>query len=337
MNRAIAPLFATCNQWVSRPSKTRLERRAACVACFFNVLLTACGDPLVAPELISGNRVLGARVESLQDPGRAWLAPSERGRVSWLVVSPEGPPNLGWACSLCAAKMVSRGLPRCAGRSFAQFTSEHVSSEEPRFEFALPDQQSLVDADQIALFGAFCASGVPLSERAHVEPSTTRCPDPSERPLLASMELPLRRGTANNLNPSFEAARFGFDGEIWPDLDEGEETTLSCHEGLNSVPSVEAGSGAHTLELSLASDSSEPLEMRTPHSPSAETLQLAHFTTAGDLERAYSALSETGKVNLLWTPPVEATAGARLIRFYFVLRDGRGGLDWRRRAVCLMP
>jgi hypothetical protein len=323
--------------WSTRRLEACLERRTTGVASLVLVLLTACGDPLVPPELISSSRVLAARVEAVQDPERAWLAPGERGRISWLIAGPEGPPVLGWACSLCATRTVSRGLPRCAGRSFAQFTSVALSSAAPRFEFALPDEQTLAGADQIALFAAFCASGVPVAAPAGVEPSTTRCPDPNEHPLLASMELPLRRGTDNNVNPSFEAATFSFDGEIWPELDELADAELTCDDRPKLLPSVRASSSAHTIELRLPSDLSEPLQSRTPHSPSRETLQLAHFTTGGDLERAYSTMNVDGRVSLTWTHSQNATAGARPIRFYFVLRDGRGGLDWRRRALCVLP
>lgn len=305
--------------------------------CLASLWLTACGDPLVAPELITGNRVLGARIESAQDANRAWLAPSERGRVSWLLASAEGPPNLGWACSLCASRTVSRGLPRCDGKSFAQFASAAPSNEVPRFEFSLPDGPSLIDADQIALFGAFCTSGTPISEPAGVDPLTTHCPSPSERPLFASLELPLARGPATNANPSFEAATFGFDGETWPDLDERADATLSCAEGTSLVPSVQVGGAGHTLEITLRSNLSEPLEMQTAHSPGSETLQLAHYTTGGDLERAYSTVGESGKVKLTWSASIDDEASARLVLFYFVLRDGRGGLDWRRRAVCVVP
>jgi hypothetical protein len=70
--------------------------------------------------------------------------------------------------------------------------------------------------------------------------------------------------------------------------------------------------------------------MRDP----GESLLLAHFVTAGELDHTYSTL-EPGEaapkyVQVPWTAP----EGARDVKIYFVLRDGRGGTAFATRTIC---
>lgn len=343
MNNTIWRSERFCRLPVSGACSAMHERVTVAWLALSAALCTACGDPLVAPELIVDNRVLGARAQSVDDSERAWLAPAERGLVRWLVVAPEAAPALGWASSLCVAQTVSRGLPRCAAKSFARFTRDVEANEEPQFEFSMPGQEAFGSARQVAIFNAFCSSGAPVMDELGVDPTTTRCPDLGERPLFATLELSLSDGSSQNLHPSFAGSSFGFDQRNWPTIDApangSSVVSGACSADDPTLPSVRAGSAAHQLQLDLPSGSSEALEMRSPHSPPRETLQLAHFTTAGDLERAYSTLDSAGasKLSLTWTPPGEVPAEGQLVRFYFVLRDGRGGSDWTRRAVCVLP
>lgn len=70
--------------------------------------------------------------------------------------------------------------------------------------------------------------------------------------------------------------------------------------------------------------------MRDP----GETLLLAHFVTAGELDRTYSTLEANEAapkaVEVPWTPPPDA----RDVKVYFVLRDGRGGTAFATRTIC---
>ena len=77
----------------------------------FLAVTLACGDPLVAPELITGNRVLAARVQVATDANSAWVMPAEAGRVRWLVASPAGPPALTGAEKFPADTQISGGAP----------------------------------------------------------------------------------------------------------------------------------------------------------------------------------------------------------------------------------
>ena len=37
------------------------------------------------------------------------------------------------------------------------------------------------------------------------------------------------------------------------------------------------------------------------------------------------------------TVPDQASEEGTIVRFYFVARDDRGGVDWTERALCLVP
>jgi len=307
---------------------------------FCALLLQACGEPLVAPELIVNTRVLGARVESATDPTRAWPAPAEGATVRWLLANPDGAPKVGWAFSLCTAKPVSRGLPLCEGSPFAHRMSEGTSTDAPQFEFAVPDLQSLGGATEVVVRAAFCTSGTPAFSKDGVDFASTRCPNATNEPLLATTEIPLWLTDATNHVPTFDAVSFGFDGAPWTGITDAEEQSVDCIAGERSIPTVPADGTTHDLALAIPTELSESLPSSSAPGLDRETLQLSHYVTGGDLERAFSSVSldaPSAKVAVAWTAPIQVDAGGRLLRFYFILRDGRGGTAWAKRTLCVVP
>jgi hypothetical protein len=315
-----------------------VHRRMSAIGLGTLVFCTsACGDPLVPPELVQGNRVLGARVEAGTDSGRASVAPTQAATLRWFLVSPDGPPTMSWAVNLCVAEPVSRGLPICAAPSFLRLASENASSEEPRVEFTMPDEQSLRGAAQVTANGVFCSSGSPLLGSVDTDPTDARCPLASEEPLLATMGISVAGDAAGNKNPSFQAVQISLDRSNWPVWVDPNPPDSACSTLPETVPRVKVGSGTHEISLMFADDLSEPIPTVSAHSASHETIQLSHFVTAGDLARAFSNVDFStvpARVSVTWNAPARAPTDGQLVRFYFVLRDGRGGVDWSIRAVC---
>jgi hypothetical protein len=308
--------------------------------CCISVSLLACGDPLVAPELIANTRVLAARTEAAGDVNRASVMPAEAASIRWLVATPNGPPSLGSSYSACIAESVSRGLPICAASPFAQFTSSEVSSSEPRFDLTLPDADSLGTTPQVVVSAGFCSSGVPINGTMGLDFATTRCPDASEPPLFATFELSAALDGTTNANPDFSRVQIQFDGAQWPISNDEQALSAACASQDFTIPHVAAGGTNHEILLSVPSDMSEPLSQRSVHSASRETLALAHFVTTGDLERAYSNVNvqtDPALVRVNWKSPGSINTNGALVRFYFVLRDGRGGADYTQRALCVTP
>ncbi len=293
----------------------------ACTACLG--WLSACGEPLVDPALVSGPRLLGARVEAEAAPERATLRGGETGRVRWLVGSPTGPALVGARCAACVAEPVSRGLPRCAGEVFA--SQELELGALPEFSFVMPD-----GAEKVAIFGAFCESGTPRCEGVLPDIDSCRCPEPRESPRLATVTAHAEVDGRTNRNPSLEGLSVGL-GEMMLPTDE------AC---APDQPRLTAGSEPRQLVLTLGAFDAESFEQESGSMPDTETLSLAHYVTGGELERVYSELraqDESEGLELGWTLPTEAPPTGAPVWFFFVLRDGRGGLDWTLRQLCVEP
>ena len=95
-------------------------------------------------------------------------------------------------------------------------------------------------------------------------------------------------------------------------------------------------------EVDIALDTSEDTPADTPDVPEevVEEPYVAFYGTAGDFEGAYSFFDDTPTTpTLTWEMPPRGTipANGLLVRFWFVLRDGRGGSDTIERALCIVP
>ena len=114
----------------------------------------------------------------------------------------------------------------------------------------------------------------------------------------------------------------------------------SIPEGLDcgTLPSVAHGS-SHTFELGLDESDRDAVPQSSSADPPKEELQVSHFTTAGELERAFTVF-EASDTNLAarvsWKAPKSGPVDG-VVRFFFVVRDMRGGSDFIERAVCIVP
>ena len=83
--------------------------------------------------------------------------------------------------------------------------------------------------------------------------------------------------------------------------------------------------------------------VRSDGTSGREVVTLSHFTSGGELERQFSAWEGDGVAwpegaELEWTPTeIGPATDGTLVRFWFVARDGRGGLAYTTRAVCVVP
>jgi hypothetical protein len=110
-----------------------------------------------------------------------------------------------------------------------------------------------------------------------------------------------------------------------------------------TIPQATAGTGALEIRFIVDRDDREALpDGESPAGDLRETLTLSHLATGGDLERQFSVIEPTDtrappSVSLDWRAPKDAPATGTLVRFAFVLRDGRGGADWTLRDLCVTP
>jgi hypothetical protein len=188
----------------------------------------------------------------------------------------------------------------------------------PSLSFEVP--ADLDAAGRIAVLGVICPYGSPTQDG-------TGC-DGVEPGLAVTLELELARADDTNLNPTLEPESLRFDDEPWPDL----PAVAGDCAGLGFAE-VEAGS-AHTLQVSLAESDRDALPHPTELDPRRESLQLSHFATAGELDRAFESIAWDSD-DLVRRASWQAPGRAGLVRFWLVLRDLRGGSDFVERAICV--
>jgi hypothetical protein len=298
-----------------------MARRIA-LACL--LLSSGCSDPLKPPELIEETRVLAARTEVTADAARASVRPLESARVRFLVVSPREPDALGWAFSACKAARTTDSRAICQAPSFFEVRQDSPAAGEPSFELELPDGAALSGAAHVAVAGVFCAGS---AARAG---SFATC-DGGGRALQTSVEILVEDGEARNLNPAFASTPVSLDGASWP----APSASLVFADGCtDDLPRVPVGS-EHVIGIL------PPAEARELAGDQREMLQISHFSDGGELDRSLSFVeadaADDAAAEVRWLAPASAADAGRLVRFYLVLRDLRGGVDWTERAVCVVP
>ncbi|HEY6079006.1 MAG TPA: hypothetical protein VIW29_09400 [Polyangiaceae bacterium] len=282
------------------------------------LLLVGCDEPLKTVELIDEPRVLGARVEVEGEPERAAPEPGERARARFLLAAPEPLAQLGFALLACPAAVRQGARSECAGEAFASVVSDAGLAEEASLDFEVPAE--LDPSGRVLVRGVLCPDTSPSVDGAGCQAGGA-----AKR---VTLELDLSRADDVNHNPTLEPEAILFDGEPWSELPPaaGECAGLGYAE-------VEVGS-AHTLEVALDAADRDALPRPSKLDPSRESLQLSHFTTDGDLSRAFESVAWDSDA-LLRRASWSAPAHTGLVRFWLVLRDFRGGSDFVQRAVCV--
>jgi hypothetical protein len=272
--------------------------------------LAGCVQSDLPPgSLIDRDRVLGARVEVEGDPGRAAPMPGETAVVRWIVAGPAAPIEQPWTFAVCAGDG--------DGCTSEAFLVEGGLDAEPTLAIAVPAADALGDSRFLWILGEI-----------------------GESKLIATVRLARDGVELANRNPALAADAATIADAPWP----APAPDAECA----ALPAIRAADG--DVELALAIDPAEREAYREVLADGTiedrlEILQVSHFTTAGSLDRQFSVIEgdddAPATIRVGWTPPdgeEEAIpADGRIVRFVFVVRDGRGGLDLARRAACLVP
>lgn len=279
-----------------------------------------CMPDFEPASLIDRVRVLGARVDVAEDPGRASPRAGETATVTWLVTAPGEMPPLSWAF------MVAEGH----AEPFALLQGQGT----PHFDVVVPADAK---AGWLSVVGQICAGGEPVIDEATKLPACTG----GDAGTTAKMEIAIQTDDQPNRHPEVAGRALWFDGAEW-----AANADAADADGCGGLPRVTAGSKGHVLRVRTVGDDRERyLALRgDPPVPTMvrEALQISQFTTAGELERVYSAVEASdgraeADVNVKWTAPKadDVPEGGMKVGFTVVVRDGRGGLDWVTRSVCV--
>lgn len=291
------------------------------------VALQGCDDPLKPVDIVEEPRVLGARIEVAGDPDRASPHPGEAAHVTWLVATPSGDAVSGFALGACSATPLNAGLSECREAPFT-IASAAPSTDRPRFDFTVPAELDPSAAPLLAVQGRLCPES-----SGSFEGDQARCSDGAG--LRVNLDFLVARSDDINQNPNFSADSILLDDAGWPLVPiAGEGCT-----GLG-LPELSYTGDEHTIVVALPDSARQPLVQKSSADPKRESLRIAHFATAGELTSAFSNLLESDpatSVSFGWKAPQDAPAEGRLVRFWFVVRDGRGGSDFTVRALCALP
>jgi len=313
-------------------------RRGLTQALVLGVLLGGCADDLSRANEVDKPRVLGALLRLEGEPEATTPRPGETVEVEWLLVQPDGSPvNASWAFATCQSAPTGLGINFCAGDPFAIDAAVDPTTEAPATSVEIPTSFL---AEEALMIGVFCIDGsVNLDATTEIDVSSldTLCSE-GATPIPVSLPFEVRQDERpRNQSPSFESATI--DGVEWT-----AESAESC-EGLPSFPvdgdeitiELRAELGSNEAYTVLAGDPPEPTER-------VEELQTSLFATAGTIAQTFVFIEDaTVPEEIDWTPPaaddedVTVPPEGLVVRFYFVMRDLRGGVDVMTRAACVTP
>ena len=331
-------------------------------------LMAACSESFLPAWAVTDLRVVAALVEVEGKPGRARPDPGDDIQLSMVVIDQGAPPSdvsgvpaltpplLQWAFIACVPQPTLIGPPIC--RDVIQPCEGCVATPPddpfafPVLQFQVPSEAALeaAQADSVILQGAICADGPPaqdailrflLGETDDLNP----CEDPSGEGRFVTLEVPIEVTPEDpNLNPEVSAVILN--GRSWPPpYDQGVPRTAprtGCMTDLDGLTEQEraahpvAGSPASNINLHVTPDSLQPYMVGDMSL--TEEIQVSWLTDGGDFETNFSFITDPARSILTnWKPFAEVPEDGLLVRFNFVIRDGRGGSDQVERGLCVLP
>ncbi len=323
------------------------------------VALGGCAEDLDPASLLTTSRVLAAKVHVTSDAADATRTnpgPGETVEVELVVGDPAEELARTWAFVACVPLATTFGPPICAdfGSVLGTFAQTELPSappyDPPRFAFTLPDADALEDVSEVIAIGVICSGGKSdldgvlayfeaLAE-GNAQGRPPACEDPSHDGEIVVVQIPLLEGQANH------APVLGVVGLNGPPFDYVAPPTATDRGCLadDGVPRFAADVEKVLLTVSPPAESRETYTTISAEGESVshtESLQIAYFATAGEMERSFGFIDPEEALNdtVEWTLPraSDVPPEGLLVRFHFVMRDGRGGADATTRALCVVP
>jgi hypothetical protein len=294
-------------------------------AVVVGVLAAGCGGDLPTASRLERTRVLGARVQVAAEPGRADALPGEAAAVEWLIAGPRAPGTLAWAFSVCTsidgncAEGAAMSVEGTGAPVLAPFTAPATVDTVHR-----PLMQGLV-----------CDGGAPALGAV-----TPGCGSGAASTNIVRFSIPMpAAGEAPNHHPNVANDVLELDGVPWTAVPVG-DSGGPC-DAAAGLPTIAAGREEVPIRFVTDADDRELAVPEAGGVPVPEELQLSSFATGGELEGSYDDIPSTDVApnpafETSWTAPAvkDLPAGGVVVHFHFVVRDGRGGLDWTHRALC---
>lgn len=303
----------------------------ACIA-----IAPACSEGLEPTGRITKPRIIGVRSVVRQEPvgegpARTNARPGETLDLTFLVTQPGEETANAWAFLICVPAATTFGVARCEGEPLDFVSSMAPSLGAPAFSFQVPEG---TNADLLYV-GAVCLGGA-LREFGGVEDMESLespCAGEGTGRLLTGALRVQTEESPENYAPSIEGVTL--DGESWMQPPPGGE------ESCADLPSLSYSAGsAMEIEVFPSAGSREPY-----NDGEVEELPVAFFSTERGLSRFYHVIEDRtpharADFDVAEIPRSDAKTipdEGRVVRFEFVMRDDRGGVDRATRSLCLLP
>lgn len=324
-------------------------------------ILAACSESFLPASAVVDLRVVGALVEVQDKPGRANPDPGDMIQVSNLVIdrghppstepAPLSPPPLQWSLVACVPEPTVLALPLCRN----VLPCEGCEATPPADPLALPivrfqvpsaTELEAAEATSVVLQGAICANGAPAGLDAIIAFVTGEtdvlepCEDPNNEGRFISVPISIEQEPGNpNLNPTI--ADVTLNGKPWPPpFDQGVPRDIAdtgCASFIDDGSELpRAGGAVSIIELTATDDSFQ--EYTVGDMTLTEEMQVSWLADGGGFEFSFSFLTAPARTaTIQWAPPGFANPQGSLVRFNFLIRDGRGGINWVDRGLCVLP
>ena len=285
------------------------------------------------------------------------------------------PPALQWTFAACVPQPTLIGVPIC-GRPIepapcdgCEGTPPEDPLDFPVVRFRVPSATELEEAqaDSVLLQGIVCIHGVPSvlaiqrflrGEANDLDPCEAEPPPPDqEGPLLpqppdpegrlVNVQIPIESTPEDpNLNPQISDVRLN-DMPWPPPYDQGVPRgapRTGCLEALTEEQREHhpiAGSQPSKIELTVPRESLQAYMVGDISRD--EEIQISWLADGGSLERTFSFITapegsaDPSPALTNWQAFTSVPPDGKLVRFNFVIRDGRGGTDWVERGLCVGP
>lgn len=274
------------------------------------------------------------------------------------------PELLRWALFPCIPLATLIGPPICRTPIEPCDGCEGAPADDrlafPVLRFPVPDQAALdaAEADSVLVQGAVCIHGVPsldvirrflMGESDELEPcvqdpnAMPRPGDPEPEGRFVAVQVPIETSPEDpNLNPEISTVNWA--GGVWPPpynetvpRDAPRKGCLTDLEGLAEEDLAAhpiAGDSSSSINLIVTPQSLQPFMVEDLSL--IEEMQVSWLTDGGELERTFSFITDPARSILTqWRPPPSVSEAGELVRFNFVIRDGRGGTSWVERGLCV--
>ncbi len=337
-------------------------------------LLLACSESFPPASAVSEFRVVGAKVEVEGESERANPDPGDEVQVSLLSIdrgalpsdTPEvpalTPAPLQWALVPCVPLPVTIGPPICLDPIDSCEGCVGPPPDDalatPVVRFPVPPEAELeeIDASSVSLQGVVCSNGTPDADAIlrFLRGESDELAPCGEPPVVTgtpiegrfiSVTIPIEDEPSDpNLNP--ELLNVLLDGAAWPPpYDEAvprNAPRTGCASDLEALTQEQraahprAGDQASSIDLYVTQESLQSFTLGDREL--VEEIQVSWLADGGGFERSFSFITDPARSVLTqWQPSQSVAEDGQLVRFNFVIRDGRGGTDWVERGLCILP